>query len=102
MLVGIVESRTCFIQVVNNLKTSGIRLVTVSLLSDSPKQYSDIAKPINGANFGDVCNFVSSCAGAGLQVTCTTVERPDINVGKVRALSTALGATDFISYPYFP
>jgi hypothetical protein len=77
-------------------------LVSVALISDNPKQYQDIVNPTNGAGFGDVCNFIVACSSLGMQVTCTAIERPDVNISKVRALSSALGATNFKSQSYHP
>ena len=36
----------------------------------------------------------------GLTVTCTAVERPDVNIGKVRSLAQSLGAQNFQSYSF--
>lgn len=71
-------------------------------MSDNPKQYAELVQPHASFGFGDVCNFVSVATAAGLQVQCTAVERPDVSLSKVRALSSALGASSFQSYPYHP
>lgn len=89
-----------FQQVARLLKSSGIKQISVALISDNPKQYQDIVQPTNGLGFGDVCNFIIACNSEGMQVTCSAIERPDVSMSKVRALSTALGATNFVSYSY--
>jgi hypothetical protein len=45
---------------------------------------------------------VSHHIHVGLDVECTAVERPDVNVTAVRALALSLGAATFSSSPYFP
>eukprot|EP01034_Spumella_vulgaris_P029472 gene29472-36533_t len=90
------------LKIADGLKSSGIDLISVSLMSDNPKQYSDIMQPTDGRNFGDVCSFVMACVESGLDVTCTAVERPGVNIRNVRELSSSLGATRFTTYPYCP
>lgn len=71
-------------------------------MADNPKQYAEIMQPQVNLSFGDICNFIVCAAEAGLQVDCTAVERPDVNIQRVRSLATSLGATSFSSYKYFP
>jgi molybdenum cofactor biosynthesis enzyme MoaA len=54
--------------VVQILKDCGIDKLSVSLLSDNPKQYQQIMKPQTAATFSDVCSFVISSAEAGLAI----------------------------------
>ena len=51
-----------FFKVANILKSSGIDSISISLLSDNPKQYADLAKPLSGG-LSEVCNFITVCAG---------------------------------------
>ena len=37
-----------------------------------------------------------------LDVTCTAVEQPGVNIKNVRDLAISLGARDFVSSKYFP
>ena len=88
--------------VVMKLKKVGIDKMSISLMSENPKQYQAIMKPQNNTTFSDVCAFIMTCAEAGLDVECTAVERPDIQLGNLRALALALGATSFRSVKYYP
>lgn len=90
------------VQVAQSLKSSGIKHLSVSLMADTPKQYAEIMQPQGKLTFGDVCNFVVCATEAGLSVDCTAVERPDVNIQRVRSLATSLGAASFSSYQYFP
>jgi hypothetical protein len=108
-------------ELARNLKSAGFKLISVSLVSDNPKQYADIVKHVGPADFGDVCAFIMACSEAGkefssigtiwlglilsslgLMVTCGAVARPDVKIARVRALSEALGAHSFREYAYFP
>jgi hypothetical protein len=62
----------------------------------------DLMKPAGSLKFGDVCGFISTCAEQNIQVNCTAVERPGINIRGVRELAFSLGASSFKTYPYFP
>lgn len=88
--------------VAQTLKDVGVDQVSISLLSDNPKQYQEIMKPQNKATFSDVCSFIITCAEVGLDVECTAVESPDVQMPNVRSLAMALGATSFRSVKYFP
>ena len=87
---------------IQKLKASGISKVIVSLLTDNPKQYNEIMCPRDGTSFGDVCSFVTGCVENDLEVECTTVAIPGINVRSVRGLAFALGAQDFQVLDYHP
>eukprot|EP01031_Cornospumella_fuschlensis_P042163 gene42163-51487_t len=85
-----------------SLKASGIKFVTVSLMTDNPKQYLELMQPKNDLGFGEVCNFVMACVESGLAVGCTAVKRPDVKMSSVRALAQSLGAQSFREYSYHP
>jgi TatD DNase family protein len=87
-------------RVASRLKDSGIDKVSIALLSANPEHYKAIMQPKEGS-FSDVCSFVIACAEAGIDVECTAVERPDVNIGNVRALALSLGASGFSSSKYF-
>ena len=99
-------------------------MISVSLLADNANDYNKIMNPQNSATFADVCSFIISCAEKGimlcqiyiqwkystffafslpeLDVTCTAVEQPGVNMKNVRDLAISLGARDFVSSKYFP
>lgn len=84
------------------LKSSGIDKMSISLLADSPGAFQKVLAPTNNLGFQDVCAFIIACNEAGLEVTCTAVESPTINISSVRSLAFALGASDFSSYTFHP
>jgi len=97
---GLILSKDCD-QVAKVLKSAGIESVSICLGSDNPTQYADLLRP-QGVGFGDMCSFVIACVESGLDVTCSAVEKPGVNIGAVRALSQSLGAPSFSTAPYFP
>ncbi len=76
--------------------------MSISLLTDNPKQYQDIMKPKNNLSFSDLCAFIIACSEIELDVTCTAIERPDVNINKTRSLALSLGATKFVTSSYYP
>mmetsp|Transcript_30092 Transcript_30092/g.50321 ORF Transcript_30092/g.50321 Transcript_30092/m.50321 type:complete len:219 (-) Transcript_30092:110-766(-) len=88
--------------VADSLKTSGVSCISISLTSDNPKQYNEIMKPLGPATFRDTCAFVIACVEAGLDVSCTAVEAPGVNISRVRSLAHSLGAPAFVSSKYYP
>jgi TatD family-associated radical SAM protein len=98
---GLVTSSTCP-QIVSGLRQAGFSQLTVHLAADNPKQYMELMKPTMDLNFGDVCSFILAAVEAELEVTCTAVDVPGIDMSSVRALSVALGAVHFRPIKYFP
>mmetsp|Transcript_23774 Transcript_23774/g.56780 ORF Transcript_23774/g.56780 Transcript_23774/m.56780 type:complete len:220 (-) Transcript_23774:76-735(-) len=87
-----------------DLVAGGIRGVTVALNSAFPPQYQEIMLPecgTPGLGLGHASEFVRTCIRAGIEVECTAVERPDVDVEAVQMLATALGAS-FRSRTYHP
>ncbi len=52
-------------QVADSLLDAGINDVSIHLGSDNPKQFMELVQPTNGANFSDMCCFVTTCVEAG-------------------------------------
>mgnify|MGYP003385227920 CR=1 FL=1 len=91
---GLVATADCC-NVATQLSSAGIERVSINLLSDNPKQYQELMQPQTGLKFNDVCSFVIACVEAGLEVECSTVSHPTVNISAVRALSHSLGAQKF-------
>ena len=85
-----------------DLKEGGVSGVTVALNAADPNTYNRIMKPTNNKSFSDVCTFILSCVEAGLDVTATAVDTPDVKVKDVRDLAISLGAIEFKSRTYHP
>jgi TatD family-associated radical SAM protein len=51
--------------IVKSLKNAGIDQMSVTLMTDNPKQFDEIMAP-QGASFSDVCAFIIACSEAGM------------------------------------
>lgn len=84
------------------LKDGGIDQVSVALMCNTPHQYEKIMRPPLGLGHQDVCNFVVALSEAGVDVECTMVKIPGVNVGETKKLAEALGALRFRAREFFP
>lgn len=76
--------------------------VTVALASADPKQYDELMRPSPGSGgHAAVCGFVVNLVEAGVEVECTAVKRPGVDVTAARQLAEALGAVEFRARDYF-
>lgn len=83
------------------LKKSGVDKMAIALQTDNATQYAEIMNPQEGG-FDDVCAFVTACTAEGLEVDCTAVERPEVNLEGTRKLALSLGASSFTTSTWFP
>jgi len=83
------------------LAEGGVGRASVALMSANPAQYASLMRPLGGRGHVDVCQFVVALAEAGVEVECTAVKAPGVNVRDVQLLSEALGATTFRARDYF-
>ena len=74
---------------------SRLASISVFLPAAEPAKYAELLRPHEGRGFADVCSFVAQAAEAGIDIECTAVARPDVNVAEVEALAMALGARRF-------
>eukprot|EP00240_Pyramimonas_obovata_P007017 CAMPEP_0118924704 /NCGR_PEP_ID=MMETSP1169-20130426/2719_1 /TAXON_ID=36882 /ORGANISM="Pyramimonas obovata, Strain CCMP722" /LENGTH=173 /DNA_ID=CAMNT_0006865835 /DNA_START=191 /DNA_END=712 /DNA_ORIENTATION=+ len=98
---GLVPATECG-RIAAELMSCGIKKASVSLTTADPKQYMQLMQPTNGCTHSDVCTFVTLLAESGLQVTCTAVEHPEVDISATRSLAIALGAVDFTARSYHP
>ena len=85
------------------LAEARVKEISIALISDNPSQYLEIMKPIDKkVGFHTVCNFILECVDKGLLVNCIAIERPDVNINRVRSLAQSLGAPLFTTYSYHP
>lgn len=96
---GLVKRELCE-NIISELKSAGVEKMSVSLLADTPKKYKEIMQPHAGMGFDEVCTFIVGCVENGLEVECTAINRPDVNLSNIRALALALGATDLKIHSY--
>ena len=76
-------------------RSSRLASLSVFLPAVEPTKYSELLAPQNGRGFSDVCTFISRAAEAGVDVECTAVARPDVNISDIKRLAMALGARSF-------
>lgn len=76
-------------------RESRIASLSVFLPAASPAKYEELLAPCSGRGFQDACAFVARLAEAGVNVECTAVARPDVDVGEIEALAMSLGARSF-------
>eukprot|EP00658_Telonema_sp_P-2_P022363 TRINITY_DN18938_c0_g1_i1.p1 TRINITY_DN18938_c0_g1~~TRINITY_DN18938_c0_g1_i1.p1 ORF type:complete len:175 (+),score=36.11 TRINITY_DN18938_c0_g1_i1:283-807(+) len=88
-------------EVAVKLAECGVNQVSVLLASSDPTQYQALMDPQDGKGLGDVCNFVVSLAELGVNVECTAVKAPGVQVDAVQRLAMSLGATEFKAREYF-
>lgn len=95
--------------VVAKLKGCGVSTATVALASADAEQYTAIMKPEKlrhspvfslPLGLDSVKGFVTACIKADINVECTTVEAPGVDVDAARQLAEGLGAKHR-SRPYF-
>eukprot|EP00242_Pyramimonas_sp_CCMP2087_P003993 CAMPEP_0198213882 /NCGR_PEP_ID=MMETSP1445-20131203/35109_1 /TAXON_ID=36898 /ORGANISM="Pyramimonas sp., Strain CCMP2087" /LENGTH=212 /DNA_ID=CAMNT_0043888735 /DNA_START=117 /DNA_END=755 /DNA_ORIENTATION=- len=80
----------------------GVEAASVSLTTADPEQYAILMQPTNGCGHADVCTFVTRLVENGVQVTCSAVEHPEVDISATRSLAISLGAVAFVARPYFP
>ena len=75
-------------------------LQAVALATSDPEQYADIMKPDSirlspafslPMGLKEVTGFASACVSLGMEVECTAVERPGVDIDKAQELSETLG-----------
>ena len=79
------------IAIAQRLKSCGISAAGIALNAPNPKQYAAIMNP-SDLGFAEVCGFITNCVDAGIVVTASCVQRPDVDTRACEALAVALGA----------
>lgn len=88
--------------IITKLKESGVKRLSVQLLTSNPKQYAELANPdASTGGFPQVCAFIAAAVEEEFSVTATAVKAPGVNIAQAKALSISLGA-DFEALDYFP
>ena len=86
------------------LATAGLGGVSVALASADAAEYAALMEPeplrfspVFSLKLGhsEVCGFARACVAAGLEVECTAVAAPGVDLAAARALSEELGAKGF-------
>ena len=84
------------------LRRAGVSCVSVAISTADPAQYVQRMQPeklryspVFSLSLGldEVCNFVTHCVVNELEVECTAVAAPDVDLGATRRLAQSLGAS---------
>ncbi|TET34987.1 MAG: YchF/TatD family DNA exonuclease [Planctomycetota bacterium] len=79
--------------VVPELMSAGITHVSVSLNAPDAETYTKLCRPEHGeAAFTAVLDFIRAAGAAGMEVTATAVDLPDLDLDGVKRLAGELGA----------
>mmetsp|Transcript_27709 Transcript_27709/g.70649 ORF Transcript_27709/g.70649 Transcript_27709/m.70649 type:complete len:162 (-) Transcript_27709:309-794(-) len=83
------------------MKKSGISSVSVALMTADAAQYDELMKPEAlryspgfslTVGHAEVVGFVEACLSEGLEVECTAVASPGVDIGAAQTLSENIGA----------
>ena len=97
---GLVTSGDCD-NVARRLISCGIEAVSIAMATANSKQYNLLMCPERlrispvyslDLTHDDVVSFVRACVSTGLNVECTAVENPKVDLNAVRELAHELGA----------
>ncbi len=93
--------------VAREFKAGGVQYVTFSLNAHDERTWGDVMQPqIDKSgrcrSFQDVCRFIDAAVTCGLEVECTAVHAPHVQLMKVRELAVSLGVKAFKTTPFFP
>ncbi len=79
--------------VVAELVTAGLAAVSVSMNAHDEVTYDQVCKPIFSKAYRVVLRFIRECVDAGIEVTATVVDVPEVDVEGAAAVADDLGAT---------
>jgi TatD family-associated radical SAM protein len=74
------------------LAAAGMDAVSVSLVAHNSDVYNQLCRPIFDKSFRAVLGFAGDCVAAGMEVTMTVVDIPEIDIESCRAIAEKIGA----------
>lgn len=92
------------------LHAMGLSRISVALQTADAEQYMTLMRPeklryspvfSHQLSHDDVTGFVQACVAVGLEVECTAVAAPSVDLQAAEELASALGAASFRSRKYF-
>jgi TatD family-associated radical SAM protein len=78
--------------VVTDLAAAGLGAASVSLNAPDPETYDLVCRPVFEHAFRAVTRFIRDAVDAGIEVTATVVDLPEIDLEATRGLASELGA----------
>jgi len=79
--------------VVEELKTAGMKAVSVSLNAESEEKYNKLCQPSLKGSYQAMLNFTKQAVTVGLQTRMTVVGQQDIDIEKCKKIAIGLGAS---------
>jgi len=79
--------------VVEELKTSGMKAVSVSLNAESEEKYNKLCQPSLHGSYEAMLNFTKQAVAAGMQTRMTVVGGQGIDSGQCKRIAAELGAS---------
>mmetsp|Transcript_10718 Transcript_10718/g.27072 ORF Transcript_10718/g.27072 Transcript_10718/m.27072 type:complete len:221 (+) Transcript_10718:228-890(+) len=86
---------------VAQLVEAGVMSASVLLPGPDPMSFAKVHPQAEG-DFGSLCDFVAQLAGSGVQVECSIIKMPGVDVSATRQLASALGAVETRAVTYHP
>ena len=78
--------------VVRELASAGLGAVSVSLVAHNSEVYNQICRPIFSKAYRAVLKFAEDCMSAGIRVTLSVVELPEVDIEACRSIAERMGA----------
>lgn len=79
-------------EVVRELAAAGIGAVSVSLVAHNSEVYNQLCRPMFSKAYRAVLKFAEDCLAAGLKVTLSVVDLPEVDIEACRSIAEKMGA----------
>ncbi len=79
--------------VVTELKSAGLDVVSVSLNAESEEKYNRLCRPVFAGSYRAMLDFTRKAVAAGLRTRMTVVARQGVDIKECERIATALGAS---------
>jgi len=79
-------------EVARELAAAGIGAVSVSLVAHNSEVYNQLCRPMFSKAYRAVLEFAEDCLAAGLKVTLSVVDLPEVDIEACRSIAEKMGA----------
>lgn len=79
-------------EVARELAAAGIGAVSVSLVAHNSEVYNQLCRPMFSKAYRAVLKFAEDCLAAGLKVTLSVVDLPEVDIEACRSIAEKMGA----------
>lgn len=73
------------------LAAAGLGSVSVSLVAHNSEVYNQLCRPMFSKAYRSVIRFAEDCAAAGIKVTLSVVDLPEVDIEACRAIADRIG-----------